>query len=492
MAELKDLVINNFQKGIADSPHTGFGHMRNVNISAVPGVVKLANKAKRRDDGTGSYTGLPRWFVRRNNDYIYGVAESGQVLASQSSGDTWSVPTGGAMPSINAQGNGIFIWEGYLGVIRDTTIDFKKLSDGTNNSNWKTDLTDDYYHPAITGQDNIVYIGNGYKVAALQKTSAAPDFDPTSSSTYNWNLNALDLQSPDYHITCFAELGTRLLVGTYKGSSVATADKLDATVFPWTRTDDTFNLPIRMSEVGVWGMATQGNLVYIAAGFQGNIYVTNGSQTELFKKLPLRLKGQGEEVQFLPGAMFIQNNKLYVGVSHRTTQSVEGYGVWSIDLKTGVTVLENTISTGTATDAVVQVGALIPVNSSSYVIGWQDADDFGVDKTSTSELYTGYQGYIESPAHQVGLRLKKRTFQQMEIILDRPLSTGEAIEVDYRKNLSDEYETAVTMNYATYEDVMSINVPAKITDAELVQLRIKLTTGTASNTSPHLREIRLR
>src|SRR3990167_4270980 len=35
------LIINNFHDGVADSPHLGFGLMRNVNIEEQPGAAKV-------------------------------------------------------------------------------------------------------------------------------------------------------------------------------------------------------------------------------------------------------------------------------------------------------------------------------------------------------------------------------------------------------------------------------------------------------------------
>lgn len=35
----KDIVINDFQTGIAESPHLGFADMRNLDLTSIPGVI---------------------------------------------------------------------------------------------------------------------------------------------------------------------------------------------------------------------------------------------------------------------------------------------------------------------------------------------------------------------------------------------------------------------------------------------------------------------
>ena len=88
-------------------------------------------------------------------------------------------------------------------------------------------------------------------------------------------------------------------------------------IYPWDLNpeDNTWSNPlILLPETNISNIVTVGNNAYIFAGNRGNIYITNGSQASLFKKLPDHLSGGVEPLYAWGGATY-NKNRLYFGVN---------------------------------------------------------------------------------------------------------------------------------------------------------------------------------
>lgn len=117
----QDLVIDNFQKGIAASPHVGFGDMRNLDISTIPGSIRINNLTELKANGATLSINQVISIVRNpiNSSQFWAVSIGGSVLQSNDSGATWTVIAG------NTAGNvmGLEIWKDYLFVARASALD---------------------------------------------------------------------------------------------------------------------------------------------------------------------------------------------------------------------------------------------------------------------------------------------------------------------------------------------------------------------------------
>lgn len=483
---MKDLIIQDFSKGIGPSPHVGFGDMRNLDIYTIPGIARLNNVLTKRSSTT--VTGLIKWLVKNplTPAEVWGVDGAGVVYKSTNSGDSWSSVGGNTS---GGSGQGLAIWKDYLFVPRSTAIDvYGPLSSSPAWTNsWKTIDADTAWHPMIvSNNDNNLYGGAGRYVFSLEELTT---FAPGTTSTYSWTQQALDLP-PNYKIKCIAELGNNLMLGTWRGSNIYEFKTAD--IFPWDRVAPSFGAPLQMNENGVNAMINVGNNLIVQAGIDGKLYSSNGVQAFVIAQIPNSIANieNGLYLETYPGSLINYKGRPFWGVS--SPNSVSGMGVYSVlqTSKGNILNYEHGISTGNdGTSASLYVGALLGITRDVLIAGWSDASTYGIDKTDTSNRYTSYSGYGVSPFYNVGTPLIKRQFTQVEFQLAKPLASNEGIKIEYRTDLNASFTTIGTYDYATLGAVISHNATAAIPDCEFVQTKTSL-TGTT--TTPQLRSVTLR
>ncbi len=134
----QDLIIDGFEKGIADSPFQGIGNIRNLNVSYYSGVAYVNYKRKPATI-TGGTLVFPRFACQSPAGIIYISDENGQIFKQTAlNGSTFALLTGN---SNNAGSNGIQFWNNYLFAWTSSEIDI--CGDGTGDagvtsSNWNT------------------------------------------------------------------------------------------------------------------------------------------------------------------------------------------------------------------------------------------------------------------------------------------------------------------------------------------------------------------
>lgn len=477
---MEDVIFNQWDKGVADSAILGHQDIRNVNIHIEPGVAR-ANLSLTKESGT-TVTGLIKWEVIDSvTQNIYGLDDAGKVYKRVSG--TWSVIAGNT--TTNSHGNGLAVWKNYLFVFRDASIDVMKIADETWTNGWQAPTSDNLYHPALVGQDDVLYFGAANYIGSIQEV-VNKTFAPGDNTTYTYNATALTLPS-GYRVKCLVELGKDLLVGTWKGTQVY--DVKVADIFPWDRVSSSFKIPMRLSEFGIHQMINKNNRVYIHAGIEGQWYITNGSVIEKFRKLPEYMGlGEGNYIDSYPGAICEHKGRIFFGIARGTgSASIDGFGVWSFD-ENGVMTFENQISTDATTGAnVIAIGALLSIGTGAYLVSWRDNSAYGVDIPSAN-AYTGNKAYIKTDLRKVGGKRRAKKFTECEVNLAKPLASGEGIRVQYRTNLSASFTDIGTVTQASDGSVQSFifNVPGE--GVEYIQLNI----GFGGTTSPRLIDVRLR
>jgi hypothetical protein len=345
----------------------------------------------------------------------------------------------------------------------------------------------------ISRNDNKLYGGAGRFIYSLDENSGQT-FAPATSATYTWTQQALDLPS-NYKIKCMEELGNNLMSGTWMSSGEANLKVAD--IFPWDRNSPSFLEPLKLNENGVHAMLNINNILYILAGITGKVFSSNGVQVAPLAQIPTYVTDYESIGYYLfyPGAIMNHKGRLFFGIGNDSTGGI--MGVFS--LNGNLLNLENLISTGNdGSTSSIQIGALLSTGYVSYLIGWKDGTSYGID--SILYRYTGYGAYAESPLYPVGTPLAKRGFSQLEFQLVRPLATGQGIKIKYRTNLTDSftelgtyiYSGTVTSTTKVIGARTSFNDTAKIPDCEFIQIRVELTTGENSNTTPELKTIILR
>lgn len=454
--------------------------------------------------GTGTFTSVNMGAIRYfEKNYGFCIDENGRC---------WTPTTDGKYSFMNntitnGSGNGLVVYKGsgstlYLFVFRNAQIDYTVVTNVASGasgvapswvSGWNpvtggttaaavlnTNFATNNPHEALVGQDNRVYFTDASYLGSFGERPGAT-FDPTNTATYTWNQKALSLPYIDT-AQCLEELNTNLLVGGIYNF-----------IYPWDRISTSFKYPILIAEKGVTRLLTVNTNTFIFAGSRGRIFVTNGSQANLYKKMPDHILGI--EPSFTFYSVGYNKNQIYFGIRAKNnagTITTAYAGLWAIDIDTeslrAVTLQSTTTATVTAmwsnpysTTGFGLATAWKTVNSSDVT---QTA---GID-TSTSSPYTTYTSYIDTEMVPIGQFLNKATFNNLEFKLSTPLVSGEGIKISYRTNKTESFTLIGETTAAVLSDAYTPNFEG----CQWIQLRIE-TKSTSTNPSfVRLTEIRLR
>ena len=459
----KPLVINNFQKGVAESPYFGHSVMSSVDNAMSQGALTLNF---RTYPSTGSVDGYLKWIVTNPTNIAgtyntIGVTSSGKVYYySGLTSNLWTLISGNGA---GGQGSGMAAWKGYTFVANDATGYIDVLHGITTwTNNWGYLSSNQGYHMMLVGQDDILYVCDGRWIISIQE-KVGQTFDPGNSGTYTYSQQALDLPS-QYQSTCLAELGVYLMIGTNQLAYGSTS----ADIFPWDRTSPSFDLPIRIGEAGVWQMITR-NLKSLYDLMRESHGGADYSNYYRFLQYPW------------PGAICNYDNKILFGTTYVALSGDTLYpvGVWGIDQNDAFTMEYaltpgDSFSTSFGFGAITKFSIYNAILASMYVSG-TSYNEMSTDSISTDYLYKDYTAYVESQYFLEGTKLVPRTFQQLEFLLGKPLGVGQGIRIKYRKNLASNWTTFGTYDYATIGGVTSHNISFAVT-CEAIQFRIELTS----------------
>lgn len=490
--ELKPIIINNFQRGIAPSSYLGFEEIRNLNITDKPGIC-YPHKALTKESST-TVTDILRKMVKDSEGDVwgYGTEEGNDVFKRD--GGSWELHEGGAANQHTDAGiDGMFFWKGYVGVIISGTIDWYDITTDQADTSWgASDITDSGSnpHPAIHSRnDDNVYLGANNVIDSIAEGASGFTPDGGTPAAYIVTKAALDLPE-QYTITNLEELGEKLMIGTSK-----TGNDLEATIFPWDRSSSSFDTPIVIKDESIVNMITVNNLLYVQCGGRGNWYVTNGVSVEKIGQIPITLvdlssiqldRATGRE------AVCYMNDLIYFGVSYNSG-SIECLGVWSLNPKNGAFNFEYTISPGeygqTASKA-VYIGALMPLGGATpnLLVSWFDDNGsaYGVDDIG-SNRYTDDKAFLISQFYRAGFVLNKRPLHTWEVQLAKPMASGDSVKLYYRtaqngtwKNVVDDVTESTTaasnaafMSYAVEGAIQSFRRD-RVIEAENIQVKCVL------------------
>lgn len=414
--------------------------------------------------------------------------------------------TGNIGSTVGTGVNSIAIWKGYLFVFRHNEIDYWKIDVTTAPaSNWTyTWSNSTSYVPTstvslrcIVAQDDAIYICNGSQVDSLLEIDGQT-FNPSSSSTYIINSPALALPTNDTAL-CLAELGVNLLVGGRKSF-----------IYPWDRVSTSFFYPLIIPEPNISTIVSTNSNAYIFAGSRGNIYITNGSAVDKYKKIPDYLSGLIDPY-YITGGTDVVGTSLDVGrsclgdsiywrnqlifsfttVNNSGTIQNELVGLWAIDLNTDALRLINIMSyeaySGRIPVIVPNLASVTP-NGGGLFAAWSQSNGTpGVDVSSTTP-YSNYETYVDTDIIPIGTAYEKLTASQIEFKLSTEMVSGEKIQILQRSNITNNFTEIGETTSAVLSDVYGVNFEA----VQWLQLRI-MQSSTATNPSfTRLREVIIR
>lgn len=489
-----DIIIGDWQKGIGESPYTGFAMVANCDIHEPAGVLKIAPAPTKISSTT--VTALISWLTDDPDtsttaygggyldDKVYSIADNGTVT-SVSGVSTRDKP------------GGIF-WKGYLIVAGQNTSDGNITLDGYDGSTWDLAFANTgtgsvrtnsinvpmFAHPA---ESDSLYIGADNNIAKLTEDTT---FDPGTGATFTFTASALDLP-PTYSAESLTQLGGDLMIGaSVIGGSYYQHSLFNGQIFPWDRVSSSFSLPVSLEAGGVNQLINKNNNLFYVNGEKGRYFVSNGVVYSPLNKLaPFHGIAQGAVGTFFSSAVEQHKSETLFGISIDASANFSPAGVYGY--KDGAwRFLE--ISTGEkGENALLYIGAIKnrPESKGTFLVSWQDNQNtaFGIDEFGKDGYrYTGYKAYVETQLYRVGTSRNKRSYTFCEVILGKELATGQGVRLKYRKNLTDDWTTIKTIDFATYGAISSYDFGAEIQDAVTVQFRIELTTGASSTTTPEL------
>jgi hypothetical protein len=256
-----------------------------------------------------------------------------------------------------------------------------------------------------------------------------------------------------------------------------------------------FSTFIPIAESGIVQIVCVNTNAYIFAGRRGNIYITNGSQADVWKKIPDHVSGTVQPYFTWQSATSSQN-ELYCSfwvTANKNVGVIPQYGgLWAINLDTKAMRLANQLSFGTyAGWATCLIADYLGAVGTGIIAGWNSGSStYGID-IGSQYPYTGSQASIDTDLVPIGTYTKTRNFTRLEYRLTRPLVSGESITIKSRLifNTRDTgYSAGVTDSTAGH---YSASFPTDFKNAQWVQFQI---TMSSTNTTPsyvRLRQLRI-
>lgn len=477
------ITISNPQKGIANSALLGNEAIIGCEIFEEPGVIKIANaleadSSQINNPGYITISGVPVADVSN-----YNTLGNLQRTVLTESGQLMSISNANFALATNlSQGWDACVWNstytvvsyaqsgtGYIGVIVHDATD--------NTASWEPaeigSLTGTHCIKLLMAQDGYMYFTNGNTIGRITNITGGSGAVTITSSS-----NVLDLPPNIYAVT-MAELGSNLLIGTQQGISYSVRQNYNfSAIYPWDRTSSSFRLPVYINENGINAMISHRNQVYFSAGDDGRIYVTDGTNYQLVKRLPFTTIGSRyNPTSFVyPNAMCInQKGSLMVGLSaNYDSNAAVTTGIWEIALTQGypthLPFFSRDGNLGNVSN--VRYGSVRALDANSLSFGVQSGSAYELSTTSATALWTGYKAKWRTELFQVGTRRNRKSFNDIEFTLVKPLITNQSVRLAYRKNLKDTFTTIGTFTFADLGGVMSHYSKALVADAEMVQFEI--------------------
>lgn len=480
--EGQDVVIDGWENGIGKDPFSGFVNMTEVNL-AVPGQASVGFPLTASTI-SGATLGKPIskciQFSGGAASQYYILDHTGQVFNSSSLSGTWTYLSTSATTAGSGTTDAIFFWKGFLFKTRGGNLDY--YSGGAWTNGWQS-ITGATQHAGLVGRDDVLYFCNSNTVASLIE-NAGSTFAPGTASTYTFNTAALTLPSFDTAYS-LEEQGFNLLIGGVQD-----------TVYVWDRQAPTFNNRIFLADRFVGKMIKSNTNVYIFTGGlavngnpngRGRIYVTNGSQADLFFKIPDHLSGY-EIPHFRWGDVAYYRNQLMFGFetdSNASAALTTQYGVFSIDLATK--------AFANISDAAGYGMIILPDQSNnaasgaSYMVATMASDGTttGIYRSSATSG-TGSTTIIVTDLMPVGTYFKKRTFKQIEVKMATALASGESVLIVPKGDLTN--TSSVTFNtVGQFSFQSTVNFQA----AQWLNFQVNL-VGNSPTSGCRIKEIRLR
>lgn len=494
------IVIDGFDT-IASNPYSGMNKMFQVNLET-QGEVSLGYPITA-NTVSGATLGQP--IARSTRFFTYGTPgvpasspqsfaildAGGQVFEATSMTGTFSFLSSSNSTTGSTANDGCVYWMGFLFKTRGANIDY--WDNSTWHTGWQTTLTSGVKHFMYVGTDNVLYITNGNYLASITAPSPTA-FDPGTGSTFAFAINKLQLPVNDMALS-LAEVGT----GNSGNSTLLIGGQFNA-IYPWDKRSPSFALPIYIGDNYIYNMISvnQNALIFPGGGVtnggtnsRGRIYITNGSQAEVYYKIPDYIFGFQDPYYVWGDAMFHRNQLVFSFLLYKNDENtaITLGEVFAIDLQTKAfrSISSLPSGNGAATCLIPQYN--LSSKGFGYILASWDTSTAAIGNTN-SNAGTGGTYRVITDLIPVGTILNKSTFAQVEYKLRSPIQSGESITftpiVDTASVTSLSFVPAI-VNGTTFSQYAPINFQG----AQWLQLDISA-TGNNMGSGVRLHEIRIR
>lgn len=324
-------------------------------------------------------------------------------------------------------------------------------------------LVSDQYHPMKEFLDFMV-IGNERYLA---KFEAGNTYEP----------HKLTFPS-GYRVRSLAYWREFLVIGCWKGTAITDFD--DGRIFFWDGISDTYNHSIPVPEGGVNAMFGTQDVLFIVAGYTGEILVySGGGSAQKFNKIP-KLQS-GEYVEISPGSMNMWRSNIHMGVSLNTDSESIHKGVYSIGTSNSAYApslgFDHPTSLGDQTSSNVNVGMIFPSGQNLYV-GWENNGTFGIDSINpTNDSYS--DGTIELLISDMG-QISKEKYPLIIRADFEPLSSGESVRLKYKADRESSWKVG------DWEDSSDAKETKMRIPERMKEIQVACDLRTTVSTSPKL------
>ena len=395
----------------------------------------------------------------------------------------------------------------YSGGVPVTTLTWVNgWNPNTGGSGVPYQMQNSIYHQVIVAPDGSMYFLNSTVNAKLTGSigklkinfgnSSYTAFTPSSApSVSNYSYTDYPIIPKFDNPISIAPSSTTILIGGQQNY-----------VYNWDGVSTLVSNYIYVAEKNITAMVTANQNTYIFAGNRGNIYLTNGSQANVWVKFPDHLSNSIYPYWSFTSATF-EKGRLYFGIigTPQGGGNTATAGVWAIDINTQALFCAFQLSYGTYvgySTCFLQGTNDTPPDAGLY-IGWTNGVISGVDVASTTP-YSGGQSFIVSDLIPVGTALKPMTAYQAEFKLSYPLALNETVQLLMASSLYDYQQgnftsigtttgtaPAYTTSDGTNPQILSANFPITVQKQQWLILKAILTSTASSPSYNRLVELRV-
>lgn len=473
----KPIIVQQFNLGglsdsIFDGAPASLAQMVGTDPHSKPGVLCVAQAMVEDSGGVINEFCMAR-LASSNGRTYWGSVTSGKIWERDEVG-VWTLvhtisPDAGSANILNMIEHG-----GWIFIATQSRLHYIVAADALGASQWNANIVHNWgvfteedpdFKPMVQ-QNLVLYIGDGKLVAQVDQEVFSPD--------------ALDV-APPLRVKSLGRIGTRVLVGTYVSDNITKTEIID-----WDTFSDSFRTSDPIDEVGINAFFQADNYVFVQCGLAGNIYMYNGEQLELYRKMPGDYSPT-KQATVHPNAVANIEGQILFGMSNvlgnPCKQGVYRIGRYSASYPY-IPDLPYPISERNGDDFVledIEIGAVLVVGADIFA-SWKHDTTYGVDKLDHLMKLNG--AYIETRVARPD-RFTLTTIQKIEVAyFQRP--TGTDLTIAHKNNYANDYETPTDQRNDDARKLKNVDL-----GVDTIALQARITFTTIGNDAPEIEAIHM-